>query len=36
MPASLAQFAEAVRGALRPLRDADTQNLNELTHDETG
>ena len=27
----LAQFAEAVRPALRPLRDADTQNLNELT-----
>ena len=27
----LAQLAEAVRPALRPLRDADTQNLNELT-----
>ena len=27
----LAQFAEAVRPPLRPLRDADTQNLNELT-----
>ena len=27
----LAQFAEAVRPALRPLRDADTQNLKELT-----
>ena len=27
----LAQFVEAVRPALRPLRDADTQNLNELT-----
>ena len=27
----LAQFASAVRPALRPLRDADTQNLNELT-----
>ena len=27
----LSQFAEAVRPALRPLRDADTQNLNELT-----
>ena len=27
----LAQFAEAVRPTLRPLRDADTQNLNELT-----
>ena len=27
----LSQFAEAVSPALRPLRDADTQNLNELT-----
>ena len=27
----LAQFAEAVLPALRPLRDADTQELNELT-----
>ena len=27
----LAQFAEAVRPPLRPLRDADTQELNELT-----
>ena len=27
----LAQLAEAGRPALRPLRDADTQNLNELT-----
>ena len=27
----LAQFAEAVRPPLRPLRDADTQNINELT-----
>ena len=27
----LAQFAEAVRPTLRPVRDADTQNLNELT-----
>ena len=27
----LAQFAEAVRPPLRPLRDADTQNLNKLT-----
>ena len=27
----LAQFAEAVRPAVRPLRDADTQELNELT-----
>ena len=26
-----AQFAEAVRPTLRPLRDNDTQNLNELT-----
>ena len=28
---ALAQFAEAVRPAFRALRDADTENLNELT-----